>query len=262
MVKRDDLVKTIHKIMGADLLKESSHKDKYANGVQIVGGKEVAKLALGVSTTMDFLTESVDSGAQFTITHHGLDLTSNNIVASRLHPGIQRQLSYVLENNLTACGFHYSLDVHPEIGNNATIIRELGAKRLDIPYSDGFGWIAEFDKPRDVKELAEKCSKLFSHDIFAVYAGPEKIKRIAVCSGGAKPYSRDLWEIIDNQVDLHISGEITEASPEAARGIGFNYFSAGHYATEVFGVQELGKKIKEHYGDKLEVEFIDIPNPL
>jgi len=262
MIKRDELIKTIHKIMGSDLLKEASIKDKYANGVQIMGDEEVTKLALGVSTTMDFLTEAVATGAQFTITHHGLDLTSNNIVASRLHSGIQRQLSYALKNSLTIAGFHYSLDVHPEIGNNATIIRELGAKKLNIPYSDGFGWIAEFDKPRDVKDLAEQCSELFNHDIFAVYAGPEKVKRIAVCSGGAKPYSRDLWEIIDNQVDLHLSGEIMEASPELARGIGFNYFSCGHYATEVFGVQELGKKIKKHYGDKLEVEFIDIPNPL
>ena len=47
-----------------------------------------------------------------------------------------------------------------------------------------------------------------------------------------------------------------------AKDAGFNYFAAGHYATEVFGVQELGKKLKAHYKDQLEVEFIDIPNEL
>ena len=41
-----------------------------------------------------------------------------------------------------------------------------------------------------------------------------------------------------------------------------NYFACGHYATEVFGVQELGKVIKSRFKDKLEVEFIDIPNPI
>ena len=262
MVKRDDLITTINTIIGEDLVKEAQFKDSYANGVQIVGNEEVTKVALGVSTSLEFLQEAVSTGAEFTITHHGLDLTSHNIIASRLHPGIQELLTSAITNNLTVAGYHFSLDSHSEIGNNATIIRELGANRLDITYSGGWGWVGEFDKPRDVKELANQCSDLFNHDIFAVYAGSKKIKRIGVCSGGAKPYDRDLWEIIDNRLDLHLSGEIIEAGPGLAKGIGFNYFSCGHYATEVFGVQELGKKIKEHYGDKLEVEFIDIPNPL
>ena len=41
-----------------------------------------------------------------------------------------------------------------------------------------------------------------------------------------------------------------------------NYFACGHYATEVFGVTELGKKVKEQFKDKIELEFIDIENPI
>lgn len=41
-----------------------------------------------------------------------------------------------------------------------------------------------------------------------------------------------------------------------------NYFVCGHYATEVFGIQALGEKINERYGDQIEITFIDIPNPL
>jgi len=43
---------------------------------------------------------------------------------------------------------------------------------------------------------------------------------------------------------------------------GINYFCGGHYATEVFGVRELGKIIKAYFKNKLEVEFIDIPNEI
>jgi putative NIF3 family GTP cyclohydrolase 1 type 2 len=171
-------------------------------------------------------------------------------------------LEYVFKNRLTVAGYHYALDAHPELGNNAVILRELGADRLEEPYLDGWGWVGEFAEPRDVKLLADQCSDLFDHDIFAVYAGPDKIKRLGVCSGGAKPYGSHLWEIMDKKIDLHITGEINEPSPELAKGIGYNYFAGGHYATEVFGVQELGKRIKEKYQDKLSVEFIDIPNPL
>jgi putative NIF3 family GTP cyclohydrolase 1 type 2 len=111
-------------------------------------------------------------------------------------------------------------------------------------------------------DLAQKLSELTSHDIFTVYGGPEMVKRIGVCSGGCKPYDRELWEIIDKQIDAHIAGEIIEASVGQAQGVGYNYYACGHYATEVYGVQELGKRIKAHFKNKLEVEFIDIPNIL
>jgi len=67
---------------------------------------------------------------------------------------------------------------------------------------------------------------------------------------------------LEKSIDVHVTGEIAEGSSALAKEAGFNIFVAGHYATEVFGVQELGKKIKEKFGDKLEVEFIDIPNIL
>jgi putative NIF3 family GTP cyclohydrolase 1 type 2 len=85
---------------------------------------------------------------------------------------------------------------------------------------------------------------------------------MAVCSGNGKPLAQDLLALAEHKVDLLVSGEIGEGDPAIAKQAGFHYFSAGHYATEVFGVQELGKKIKAHFKNKLEVEFIDIPNIL
>ncbi len=262
MVTRDELISTINEILGKELLAKAAQVDINANGVQIHGAEEVTKVALGVSTSLDFFTESVASGAQMTITHHGLHLSPKYTYNSRLDRSQQAVLKYVFANNLTVAGFHYALDAHHEIGNNAVIIRELGAKRLDMPYFDGWGWIAEFATPQDVSDIADKLAELTSHDVFAVYGGVSKIKRIGVCSGGGKPTGRELNEIFDKGVELHITGEIGESGAAIAKDSGFNYFAAGHYATEVFGVQELGKKIKAHFNNKLEVEFIDIPNNL
>ena len=262
MVTRDELISFIEQIIGLDLLAKARLKDIYGNGVQVHGSEQVDKIALGVTLTHDFLEEAVSVGAQFCLTHHGLDLTSHNIVASRLHSGTQSDLKYIFVHDLTIAGYHYSLDAQPDFGNNATIIKELGAKMTGETYFDQWGYIAEFDEPILATELADKLASLTSHDIFTVYGGPEKVKRIGVCSGGAKPYDRELWEIIDMHIDAHIAGEIIEASVGQAQGVGYNYFACGHYATEVFGVQELGKKIKAHFKNKLEVEFIDIPNIL
>lgn len=262
MIKRDELIKTIEGTIGNDLVKRARIFDPYANGVQVQGKEEVAKVALGVSVNVNFLNEAIDAGAQFCIFHHGLDLTTHNIVSSRMHPGLQKRLKLVFDHDLTVAGYHASLDIQPEFGNSATIIDLLGAKRLDIPYFDGWGWVGEFEKPIAVEKIAEQLSEIMSHDIFAVYGGKDKVKRIGVSTGASKPYSKEIWEILDLEIDAHISGEIIEPGPAQAMDIEYNYFSCGHYATEVFGVQELGKKLKSKYKDKLEFEFIDIPNPL
>lgn len=262
MVKRDELIKTIHDIIGTDLIIKANKVDHRANGVQVLGKEKVEKIVLGVSCSLEFLTEAARAKADFCLFHHGADLDASSIYNSRLNLSQQKVLQYVFANDLTIAGYHYSLDAHKEIGNNATIINLLGAKRLNIPYMSEWGWVAEFDKAVEVEELAEKCSDIFNHDIFAVYGGPKQIKRIGVCSGGAKPSGELIHEIADKNIDLHLTGEIGEGGPALARECGFNYFSAGHYATEVFGVQELGKKIKSHFKDLLEVEFIDIPNIL
>lgn len=262
MVKRDVLINFIHDTLGRDLLDKVQTFDRSANGVQVHGKDEVNKVVLGVSANLNFLKEAVASGADFTLTHHGLNLSDKYVYNARLDPAAQARLRFVFQENLTVAGYHATLDIHPELGNNATIIKLIGAKRLDIPYHEGWGWVGEFTESQDVEELAEKCSKLFEHDVFAVYGGPRKVKRIGVCSGGAKPVGETLFEILEKNIDLHIAGEIVEGGDALAMESGFNYFACGHYATEVFGVQELGKAIKSQFKDKLEVEFIDIPSTL
>lgn len=262
MIFRDDLISFMEKSIGEDLISKARLKDIYSNGVQIHGKNEVNKIALGVSLTHDFLLESVASGADFCLTHHGLDLTNHNIVSSRVHAGLQRDLKYIFAHDLTVAGYHYALDAHKVMGNNTVLIKELGAVMTGETYYDEWGYVAEFKKPILATELATKLADLTSHDIFSVYGGPEMVTRIGVCTGGAKPYDRELFEIIDKKIEAHIAGEIIEPNIAQSYGVGYNYFACGHYATEVFGVQELGKIIKSHFGDKLEVEFIDIPNPL
>lgn len=262
MVKRDDLIQKIEDLIGHDLLAKARLKDIYANGVQIHGTTDVKKIALGVTLTLDFLKESVKAGANFCLTHHGLDLSNHNILNSRLHLGTQAELKYIFDHDLTVAGYHYSLDAQPDFGNNVSLIHGLGATPSLEPFFDEWGYVATFKKPIKAQELASKLASLTSHDVFSVYGGPEYVSRLGVCSGGAKPYDKTLWEVIDKRLDAIVSGEIIEASVGQAMGVGYTYLAAGHYATEVFGVQELGKRIKSYYGDKLEVEFIDIPNPL
>lgn len=259
MINRDDLTQYISDTLGNDLLAIAAKKDTVPNNVQIHGSDKVNKVVLGVSASPELIERAVESESEYVIVHHGL--RASDIVNGRFDV-YEHRLRLLFQNDITLAGFHYALDAHPEIGNNALIIKELGATRLDIPYFDTWGWVAEFEKPREAKELADKCSELFQHDIFAVYAGPQQISRIGVCSGGARPHGDEFFEILDKQIDLHLTGEISESGPYMAEEGGFNYFACGHYATETFGIKALGEKIKSKFNNKLEVEFIDTPTIL
>lgn len=258
MINRDTLISFLNSSLGKEFLRSSMEKDELANGVQILGGEEVERVTLGVSANQDFLNEAVRVGSNFCIFHHGLDTTTYR---SRYPDHSQQRLRTIFKHELTIVGYHYALDAHPEIGNNATIIKKLGAARQD-PLFEDYGYTATFIRPQEVQELSRTCSKIFEHDVFAVFTGLRDISTIGVVSGAAKPYAEHILEMKAKGVQLFITGEASESVPNKMKEAGINYFACGHYATEVFGVQELGKLIKSHFQDRLEVEFIDIPNPI
>jgi dinuclear metal center YbgI/SA1388 family protein len=246
----------IYQTIGDDLMAKALLKDEVANGVQFLGSENVNKVALGVSLSEDFLNEAVASKADFCLFHHGFD---TRVWKSRFPLFAQKRLKVMVENKLTVMGLHYALDSHPKIGNNATIIKLLGAK-IKQPLFDEWGYTAKFDQPQSVNDLQQKCAELFHHDILAVLGDPKQVTTIGVVSGRGVPEPSHIAEMQDKGVELFISGETSEWTIHQMKESNINYFSCGHYATEVFGVQELGKVIKAYFKDQLEVEFIDIPN--
>jgi dinuclear metal center YbgI/SA1388 family protein len=256
MVKRDELIKFIYQTIGDDLMAKALSKDEVANGVQFSGSDQVNKLTLGVSLNEDFLTEAVKTGAQFCLFHHGFD---TRVWKWRFPTFAQKRLNIMVENKLTVMGLHYALDAQPEFGNNATIIKLLGAK-IKEPLFDEWGFTAEFDRVQDINELQKQCAEVFHHDVLAVLGGPKQVTTIGVVSGRGVPGMDEIAEMQAKGVELFISGETSEWTIHQMKESEINYFSCGHYATEAFGVQELGKAIKAYFKDRLEVEFIDIPN--
>lgn len=258
MVKRDKLTDFIYETIGDELLDKAFTKDEMANGVQVLGSEEVEKVTLGVSLNEEFLRKAVDSGSNFSIFHHGLDTRT---FKSRYPTYSQKRLKVIFQNEMTVMGFHYALDAHPEIGNNALIIEKLGAKKKE-PLFEEWGYTAELSKKKDVHDIAHDCNELFDHEIFAVASGPHMVKKIGVVSGAAKPSGYHVAEMENLGVELFITGETSESVPHKMKEAGINYFACGHYATEVFGVKALGEKIEDKFGKKVEVEFIDVENPV
>lgn len=259
MIQRDELTNYLfEKVFGAELMAKSEAKDERANGVQFIGSQEVAKVAVGVSCNEAFLHEAVAWGATYCIFHHGLD---TNTYKARFPLSSQKRLKLVVKNDLTIAGFHYALDAHPDIGNNALILQQLGAKRGPA-FFDEWGWVGTFDTPKSIEKLREQCELLFGEEIMTFESGEETITTIAVVSGEGKPSARHIAEMEEKGVQLFLSGESSEWAPHLMLESEINYFVCGHYATEVFGVKALAEKVSQTFGNQVEIKFIDVPNPL
>ena len=83
------------------------------------------------------------------------------------------------------------------------------------------------------------------------------VQRIAWCTGAAQSL---LQGAIDAGAQLFITGEVSEPTVHLAREAGIGFISAGHHATERYGVQALGEAIAQEFG--IRVDFVDIDNPV
>jgi putative NIF3 family GTP cyclohydrolase 1 type 2 len=82
------------------------------------------------------------------------------------------------------------------------------------------------------------------------------LETLAWCTGGAQDYIDSAATL---KVDAYLTGEVSERTVHSARELGIEFFSAGHHATERYGVKALGEHLVDCFD--LDVEFIDIDNP-
>jgi len=87
--------------------------------------------------------------------------------------------------------------------------------------------------------------------------GAKDIRKVAWCSGGAQGYFE---AAIVQGVDAYITGEISEQNYHLAQESGVAFISAGHHATERFGIQALGEHLSSHFS--LVHRFFDQNNPV
>ncbi len=258
---RDEITAFIKTYFGADLLKKAQNIDpENANNIQIKGARKITGIALGVSENLEFFKKANEKNCNFLIVHHGMRFHKMGLYINKIY---KERLKYLFDKQMTLAGFHFILDHHKKIGNNAQIITKLGGK-IKENFFDEWGWIGEFEKRKSIKKVKQELKALFKREPLAEYLyGRKEIKKIAVVSGGAalRTYQDELTQILENDVDLYITGEAKESTAATCKEAGINYLAYGHYDTEVFGVKALQKVLQKKY-PKLPIEFIDIPNRL
>lgn len=255
MVLLNDLVSFLNEFMGFD--ETVPRIDSYlANGLQVAGGSEITKIATGVSANLQFFEQAVAAGAEALLVHHSLNPPTS--VHFEQDTIFTKRLKYLWSHNLSLIGYHYLLDKHPQVGNNAAIIRALGGELVEPYGQDGWGWVGHIPGGADLDSLMETCRALFQNNGWYYSLGNKTVHRLVSLSGAGAPRPGDYAWLVENKIDLFITGEPREWNRELCREAGISLVAAGHYNTEIIGLQKLGEVIQQQFA--VEVEFIDVPN--
>ena len=224
------------------------------NGLQVDSPREIARIAVAVDAARATVEAAVAWGADLLLVHHGLFWDGNQPVTGRRY----RRLKAILDADLAVYAAHLPLDVHPEVGNNAVLARELGIEpRGSFAEYKGMpiGVWGELETTRG--ELAERVGRVLGGPVHVVAGGPERIRRVGVITGGA---GDEVGSAVRAGLDAFVTGEGKHHNFFDAEEGGINLFLGGHYATEVWGVRALARHLEERFG--LEWTFIDHPTGL
>jgi dinuclear metal center YbgI/SA1388 family protein len=242
-----------------DLLLEPERFDDYCvNGLQVPGPASVRKIATGVSAHAELFELAAGEDADLLLVHHGL-FWSPGIGA--IDPVLRRRLQLLIDADIALAAYHLPLDAHPVYGNNALIAHALDAAELEpfaLHKGRPIGFIATL--PGDgvpAAELFARIRAITAREPLVFDDGPERIRRLAIVSGGGSDYLADAHRA---GADAFLTGEIPERTMAQARELGIHVIAAGHYATETFGVKRLGEHLAERFG--VEHVFLDVPNPV
>ncbi|KAF0126711.1 MAG: hypothetical protein FD189_1633 [Elusimicrobia bacterium] len=240
-----------------DKLRSGSFRDASLNGLQTEGRPEVRRIALGVSASLEFLRRAAAARADLAIVHHGLFWKGH---LEAVKGPFKKKLALLLDSGMSLAAWHLPLDAHPVIGNNAALLRILGAKGTR-PFGeyDGqtIGLSGALPRPLSPEKAASLLAAALGAKPLLFPYGPRKIRRVGAVSGGA---ARLFGQAAAAGLDLFVTGEAGEPSQEGARELGVNFISAGHYNTEKEGVKALGRLLERRF--RVGTFFVDVPNPV
>jgi dinuclear metal center YbgI/SA1388 family protein len=238
------------------LLQPEQFKDYCPNGLQVEGRAQVSKIVTGVTACQALIDAAIEERADLILVHHGYFWKGEDQAIS----GIKKtRIQSLLANEISLCAYHLPLDAHAEFGNNSQLAKLLGISVTGVlaqanePALVMTGTLAQ---PVSVQEFQQLLASKLNRQPVVVQGGGDRIMTLAWCTGAAQGY---IPLAVAAGVDAYISGEISEATVHIARESGVHFFSAGHHATERYGVQALGEYLAEKYA--IEHRFIDIDNP-
>jgi dinuclear metal center YbgI/SA1388 family protein len=230
------------------------------NGLQLANAGTVRRVAVAVDFSRAAADGAAAADADLLVVHHGMFWAGAQPIVG---PAYER-LRALLAHDVAVYGSHLPLDLHPTLGNNALLARELGLtpdggfaryKTIDVGVS-GASDVPTVDLAARAAAFAERWGGGVRHTPIA----PGRVtRRWGICTG-AGASSDTLREAAERGLDTLVVGEGPHHTAVEAAERDVVVIYAGHYATETLGVRALGAWLEARFG--LPWSFVGEPTGL
>lgn len=234
-------------------LQTDNFKDYAPNGLQVEGREHIGKIVTAVTASRAAINFAAAEGADMLLVHHGMFWKSEPATITGWK---KARIATLISHDINMAGYHLPLDAHPQLGNNAQLAQMLGWETDKQCGEQNLLNIGRLKTPQTLAQFSDGIEKALQRRPVVVGDADKVIRRVAWCTGGAQGFFQTA---IDEGVDAYLTGEISEAQYHLANETGTAFVSAGHHATERYGIQALGRALAENFG--LECRFFDQQNP-
>ena len=234
-----------------------ANTDDSLNGIQVGrSNKPITKVAFAVDACLESIRRAKELGANLLFVHHGLFWGK----PLRIEGALLERIRLLVDNDIALYGCHLPLDMNPVVGNNAVLADLLSLqerKPYGVYHGVAIGVAGVLETPLTIAQIVSKILPDNSKPLSVIAAGKEKVSRVAIVSGGA---ASEVTEAFGTDIDLYLTGEPSHSMYHYVVENKLNFVAAGHYATEVWGVKAVARKLAAEAG--IETVFIDLPTGL
>lgn len=218
------------------------------NGLQVANSGRVQRVAAAVDFSRAAVEQAVAAGASLLMVHHGMFWGGAQPITGASYERMRR----LFVHDLAVYAAHLPLDVHPTLGNNVLLARELGLeptggfaryKTIDV----GVSGEADVETAALVARSATFAGRWQHHVRHTPMAPGRRTRRWGLCTG-AGASSETLAEASARGIDTLIVGEGPHHTAVEAVEREVVVIYAGHYATETLGVQALAGEVERVFG--------------
>ena len=211
------------------------------NGLQVSHGRQVKKIGWAVDADMESIRKAGKEKVDFLVVHHGLFWGSSaldrKIRAKRIREA--KRLGVAIYSS------HLPLDAHPELGNSIGLLRALGLgdwkrKPFGVAMGKAIGWKVEGGRWK-LRDLVNRVNRATGRKAVVLGRGPRVCRRIGIVTGGFG----DLDQMVKAGLDTLVTGEVDYPTEVKAKELGINLILSGHRETEVFGVKNLEREMRQ-----------------
>lgn len=221
-------------------------------GIQIDTGKErIHKILVCLDVNGETIQEAVEQNCDFIVSHHPLFFHSVKAIRAESYPG--EYAITLIKHDISVYSSHTSFDT-AEGGNNDYLACLFGLEQVEIPAEEPILRTGFFRKPVPMRNVCDFVAEKLGHSYPIPYAGDENkiIHKVAICSGAGGSLLDAAKKL---GCDLLITGDLKYHDALHAKEIQMNVIDGGHFETEIFFVENMGRQLQKQLGGRGEIIF-------